>query len=80
VELEYNPRQFRLLIRDDGCGVDSTILRTGRDGHWGLPGMRERARRIGGRLALSSRAGSGTDVELVLPASVAFAPPGGSKS
>jgi ligand-binding sensor domain-containing protein/signal transduction histidine kinase len=75
VELEYSPRHLRMLIRDDGCGVDPNILHAGRDGHWGLPGMRERARSIGGQLTLSSRAASGTEVELVLPASVAFAPP-----
>jgi signal transduction histidine kinase len=74
VELEYSPRHLRLLIRDDGCGVDENILRGGRDGHWGLPGMRERARRIGGQLTLSSRTASGTEVALVLPASVAFTP------
>jgi signal transduction histidine kinase/ligand-binding sensor domain-containing protein len=75
VELEYSPRHLRMLIRDDGCGVDPNILRAGRDGHWGLPGMRERAHRIGGHLTLSSRAASGTEVELLLPASVAFTPP-----
>lgn len=79
VELAYGPRQLRMVIRDDGCGVDPDILHAGRDGHWGLPGMRERARRIGGRLTLSSRAAAGTEVELVLPASVAFSPPKGMK-
>jgi signal transduction histidine kinase len=75
VELEYGARQLRMLIRDDGCGVDPNILHAGRDGHWGLPGMRERAGRIGGQLTLSSRAASGTEVELLLPASRAFTPP-----
>ena len=76
VELEYGPQHLRMLIRDNGCGIDPNILRAGRHGHWGLPGMRERAHRIGGQLTLSSRAASGTEVELRLPASVAFAPPG----
>ena len=80
VELEYSPRHLRMLIRDDGCGVDPKILHAGRDGHWGLPGMRERARRIGGQLTLSSRAASGTEVELLLPASVAFTPLEGTQS
>jgi signal transduction histidine kinase len=80
VELEYSPRHLRMLIRDDGCGIDAGILHGGRDGHWGLPGMRERARRIGGQLRLSSRAASGTEVELVLPASVAFTPLEGPRS
>jgi ligand-binding sensor domain-containing protein/signal transduction histidine kinase len=78
VEIEYGPRRLRLLIRDDGCGVDPRILHAGRDGHWGLPGMRERAQRIGGQLTLSSRLASGTEVELQLPASVAFAPAEGT--
>jgi len=77
VELEYSPRHLRLVIRDDGCGIDPNILHAGREGHWGLPGMRERARRIGGQITLSSRAASGTEVELLLPASVAFTPPKG---
>jgi signal transduction histidine kinase/ligand-binding sensor domain-containing protein len=76
VELEYSPRRLRMLIRDDGCGIDPRVVDAGRAGHWGLPGMRERAHRIGGQLTLSSRAASGTEVELLLPASVAFTPPG----
>ena len=72
VELEYSSRRLRMLIRDDGCGIDPKILHAGRDGHWGLPGMRERARRIGGQLTVASRTASGTEVVLVLPASVAF--------
>jgi len=79
VELEYSPRHLRMRVCDDGCGVDANILHAGRDGHWGLPGMRERAHRIGGQLALSSRAASGTEVELVLPAAIAFAPSQGTK-
>jgi signal transduction histidine kinase len=80
VELEYSSRHLRMVIRDDGVGVDPKILQAGRDGHWGLPGMRERARRIGGHLRLASRAASGTEVELMLPASVAFTPLEGTKS
>jgi signal transduction histidine kinase len=79
VELEYGSRHLRMLIRDDGCGIDPNILRTGRDDHWGLSGMRERAHRIGGQLTLSSRAASGTEVELVLPATVAFTPASGTR-
>jgi signal transduction histidine kinase len=80
VELEYSTRHLRMLIRDDGCGIDPNISSAGREGHWGLQGMRERARRIGGQLTLSSRSGGGTEVELMLPASVAFAPPKEAKS
>ena len=73
VEIEYGRQRLRLHVSDDGCGIDPDILHTGRDGHWGLPGMRERAQRIGGQITLASRPGAGTEVELVLPASVAFA-------
>ena len=42
IELNYLPRQFRVVVRDDGCGIDPEILESGRDGHWGLPGMRRK--------------------------------------
>jgi len=71
VELEYS-QQLRLLVRDDGCGIDPGVLQTGRDGHWGLSGMRERAERIGAKLRVLSRTGGGTEVELRVPGEVAF--------
>jgi signal transduction histidine kinase len=72
VEVEYAVSQFRVLVRDDGRGIDSQVLESGREGHWGLPGMRERAEAIGGRLMVWSRAGSGTEIELSLPGHLAF--------
>lgn len=72
VELEYGSRQLRLMVRDDGCGIDEQVLRSGREGHWGLPGMRERAERIGARLRLWSHPARGTEVELVVPGRIAF--------
>jgi signal transduction histidine kinase/streptogramin lyase len=72
VEISYLGRELAVVVRDDGRGFDPGILRSGREGHWGLPGMRERAERIGARLTLRSRVGSGTEVELTLPARVAF--------
>jgi signal transduction histidine kinase len=72
VELEYASREFRVLVRDNGCGIDSAVLESGREGHWGLSGMRERAERIGARLRLWSRASTGTEVELSVPGNVAF--------
>jgi signal transduction histidine kinase len=72
VELEYAPRRFRIVVRDDGCGIDPQVLRTGREGHWGLPGMRERAERVGARLRVWSRAAAGTEVALSVPNSIAF--------
>jgi signal transduction histidine kinase len=72
VELQYSASQLRILVRDDGCGVDAQLLESGRHGHWGLSGMRERAERIGAKLKISSRAGDGTEVEIRVPGDVAF--------
>ncbi|HET6975928.1 MAG TPA: sensor histidine kinase [Pyrinomonadaceae bacterium] len=72
VELEYSNKQLRILVRDDGTGIDPDVLQSGRDGHWGLAGMRERAESIGARLKVWSRANAGTEVELLIPSQVAF--------
>ena len=72
--IHYETSLFRLRIRDDGKGIDPAVLQQGaRRGHWGLPGIRERAKRIGAQLALWSENGAGTEVELTVPASVAYA-------
>jgi signal transduction histidine kinase len=72
VELHYSASQLRVLVRDDGCGIDHQVLEAGREGHWGLSGMRERARRIGAPLKVSSRRGAGTEVELRVSGDIAF--------
>jgi signal transduction histidine kinase len=71
LELKYS-KQLRLLVRDDGCGIEPRIVQAGRDGHFGLAGMRERADRIGARLYVSSSGAAGTEIELVVPGDVAF--------
>jgi signal transduction histidine kinase/ligand-binding sensor domain-containing protein len=73
VEIEYASNYLRLLVRDDGRGIDSKVLTSGRDGHFGLIGMRERSEKIGGRLHLRSRIDAGTEVELIIPGAIAFA-------
>jgi signal transduction histidine kinase/ligand-binding sensor domain-containing protein len=75
MELEYSARHVRMLVRDDGKGIDEQVLRAGRDGHWGLSGMRERAQRIGAGFQVWSRFGAGTEVELSVPSHVAFQAP-----
>jgi signal transduction histidine kinase len=72
VELEYSASHLRVLVEDNGCGVDKHVLEQGLEGHWGLPGMRERAQRIGAHLKLLSRSGSGTEVEVRVPGDIAF--------
>lgn len=72
VALEYAPHHLRVRVRDDGRGIDDEVLRAGRDGHWGLSGMRERAERIGARLTVWSRPGAGTEIDLTIPGHRAF--------
>jgi signal transduction histidine kinase/ligand-binding sensor domain-containing protein len=72
-EIAYGEKLFRVRIRDDGKGVDARVLDQGeRAGHWGLPGMRERAEQVGGQLKVWSEAGAGTEIELSVPGSVAY--------
>jgi len=72
VELEYASNHLRVLVRDNGSGIDAQVLLAGRDGHWGLSGMKERTERIGGKLRVLSRAVAGTEVELSVPGKIAF--------
>jgi len=71
VKLEYSASELRLQVRDDGCGIDPDVLENGRDGHWGLGGMRERATKIGGLLNIVSSPAAGTEVQLSIPGNVA---------
>ncbi len=66
-KIEYRASGFRMSVRDNGCGIEPGQLRWGRDGHWGLRGMSERAERIGAKLRIWSRAALGTEVELWVP-------------
>jgi signal transduction histidine kinase len=72
LELKYADVDMSMSVRDDGCGIDPRVLHSGREGHWGLSGMRERATRIGGRLKVSSSASHGTEVQLSVPYAVAL--------
>ena len=74
VEIRYDERYLRLRVRDDGRGIDPATLSVGgRDGHYGLVGMQERASLIGGKVVVQSKGDSGTAVELTVPASIAYA-------
>ncbi len=72
VEVGYASRNLRVMVRDNGCGIDSQLLRIGREGHWGLPGMRERAEKIGGKLNVLSGVDAGTEMVLSVPGALAF--------
>lgn len=71
-ELTYAERLFRLRVRDDGTGITPELLEQGRPRHYGLAGMRERAEQIGAKLVIWSGGGAGTEVELKIPASIAY--------
>jgi signal transduction histidine kinase len=71
VELRY-ANDLALRVRDNGIGIDPITADTGKDGHFGLRGMRERASRIGGKLTLESSSRSGTEIRLIVPGGVIF--------
>jgi signal transduction histidine kinase len=66
-EIEYLPGKLRVVVRDDGTGINPEALRTGRNSHWGLTGMQERAASIGAKVRVWSKRGEGTEVEISLP-------------
>jgi signal transduction histidine kinase len=83
VEIIYEAKQLRVRVRDNGIGIDASLVEQGRPGHFGLAGMRERAGQIGGQLEVWSEASlskpkalasprAGTEVELIVPASVLY--------
>jgi signal transduction histidine kinase/ligand-binding sensor domain-containing protein len=74
VEIRYDSDDFRLRVRDDGKGIDQAVLAAqGIEGHYGLRGMPERAAAIGGKVAVWSEMGAGTEVELRVPARTLYA-------
>jgi signal transduction histidine kinase/ligand-binding sensor domain-containing protein len=81
VELRYDARHLRVRIRDDGKGIDPEVLRAGgREGHFGLGGMRERAKLAGGKLTVWSGLDAGTEVELSIPGPRAYSSPSPGRS
>ncbi len=74
VELHYDDRKLRLRVLDDGKGIDpKSFTEEGRGGRYGLPGMCERAKLIGGKLTVWSALNSGTELELIVSAVRAYA-------
>jgi signal transduction histidine kinase/ligand-binding sensor domain-containing protein len=71
IDLAYD-HDLVLHVRDNGVGIDPGLIMSGREGHHGLQGMRERAARIRGRLTILSSAESGTDISVIVPGTVSF--------
>ena len=73
VELDYNKRKFRMSCRDNGRGFDARAFEAnGRDGHWGIRGMEERAEKIGAEFSCKSVPDKGTEVSVLLLARRAY--------
>jgi signal transduction histidine kinase len=72
MEIQYRPAELRVIVHDDGCGIDPMILQAGRDGHWGLSGMSERANRICAKFVVRSSPAAGTEIEVSVPSRIAF--------
>ena len=71
VELRY-AHDLTLRVNDNGVGIDPVIADSGKNGHFGLQGMRERTSRIGGKLTLGSSSSSGTEIRLMVPGGIVF--------
>jgi signal transduction histidine kinase len=71
-QIVFRPTELRIVVRDNGRGMDAQDVQNERTGHWGLQGMRERANRIGAQLRVLSRTASGTEVDLCVPGRIAF--------
>ena len=71
-EITYDRALLRVRVRDDGLGMDPQVIDEGKPGHYGLTGMRERAQTVGGRLVIWSRSGAGTEIDLEIPARIAY--------
>jgi signal transduction histidine kinase len=78
-DIRYSDQLVRLRIRDDGAGIGPEILERGRSDHYGLAGMRERAQKIGAKLEIWSGTGQGTEIDLSIPASLAYRAPSRSR-
>jgi signal transduction histidine kinase/ligand-binding sensor domain-containing protein len=73
VELSYGEAELRMRIRDDGRGLNVEVQEDGgRTGHWGMVGMRERAKKIRATVTIWSKPGAGTEVDLRVPAHMAY--------
>jgi signal transduction histidine kinase len=67
VDIGFEKKEFTVQVRDDGCGFDPAMASSLPNGHYGLVGIQERVKRIGGMLVLHSSLGAGTELTLLVP-------------
>ena len=72
-------QDLTLQVKDNGTGIDATVLTEGKAGHFGLQGIRERAARIGSKLILNSAPNSGTAITLIVPGSIIYRKPSATR-
>ncbi|WP_206238714.1 sensor histidine kinase [Novosphingobium terrae] len=78
VSINWRRARLDLCFADDGVGIDPAILEAGfREGHFGLPGMRERVARLKGRISIANGASGGLEIMVSLPARTVYADPRG---
>jgi signal transduction histidine kinase len=71
VTLTYH-EELGVCVLDNGVGMDTLVADHGKEGHFGLKGMRERAARIAGKLTVTTSPASGTEVKLVVPGKIIY--------
>ena len=72
VEVQYRTRRLHIIIRHDACGIDPQELRFAGEDYRGLAALRRRAEVIGARLRVRSHGAIGSEVQLSVPADIAF--------
>jgi signal transduction histidine kinase len=68
-------QDLTVRVADNGVGIDPAVVNVGKEGHFGLQGLRERAARIGAKLTVVSSANVGTEITVVVPGSIVFRKP-----
>jgi len=74
-EVSYAATALHLRVRDDGCGIGANVIEDGQPGHFGLLGMHERARKMHAQMDIWSKPAAGTEIDLRVPAHVAYKAP-----
>ena len=72
VEIDHGAT-FSLRVADDGVGLAPEVVDSGhKEGHFGLSGMHERARKLGGWLGVRVPPEGGTELMLTVPGQIAY--------